>query len=299
MTRSFLISSVGLAITLGSLTACSDAADLGYNRGPVHPGIGGGSSSATGGAPGAAGAGGTAGTGGFAYTGGAVGMGGTMNTGGTVHTGGFGGGPLPNEVAVPISWNADGVIAPNPLEVGGVWFTVNDCPSAEPLGLACTVMDPTYGTESRPGLELTPQRACAHGMVARIEGDHGADQWGMDLGLTLRAPGPVDEAGEPYDALDHRVTGLLFDIEGNAPGPLWIHVMSEGNESSTHFIEADASANLAVRWNDPALQQGPWWPDKQPLDASKLTGLRIQIRTIAESDRRFDFCVSNVRLLTQ
>jgi hypothetical protein len=184
------------------------------------------------------------------------------------------------------------------------------CPTDAATPGCCTSFDPAPmgGPPSPPGLPpgssvtggtpgLSSGTVCMRGAAAQvINGTDGmlayTAQWGFDVALLLNGGAPFDATQVPGGA----IVGFALDIDGTAPTTPVLRV-GVGEAGVPYYFEEypvpthDALVLFSV------IQAGFWETDPAPLDLSRIEALTFEIPTTDKGVTRFDFCISNVRVL--
>lgn len=269
-----------LGVSMLAMVGCDNGGDDGDTTGGVKPT--GGSASTTAGS-------GNSTAGSSVVPSAGTGTGGTAGSGGDVT-------PAAGVPLTPAEGWVDGMS--NTLGVQGAMFSYSDTTSA--MGLvedfvgdhACI-----KGTAAKVDLKCTP--------VAPATDCYGTF-WGAAIGLNMNQP--IDTAtGEgampmPFDA--SAIKGFAFEIEGGMiPAPSAIRFKVEGNggefcNTSTKQLKAGEN-----QFNFDELITACWKPVAGAANASSVkatvTKVAWQVVTNDKSTVPFDFCVKNVRALTE
>lgn len=272
----------------------SSGGSYGFGGASVTGGAPSGGASFSGGAPtGGVFTGGVS-SGGAFPTGGAIAVGGT-STGGAIAVGGTGGSLIcgaPRPDLVP--WDSNGVIWPGTNDFGnqGTWYTADDCMSVR-QGFECTVRNlRSTGPDGEPGWHTLENEVCVSGVAAKValnaDGTPAySEQWGFLAGFTLNA-------GMPWNATEHCVYGVEFQIAGFAPATIRVNLSTTSTQGAAHFFEVPI-ANDRVHIPFDSFKQGSWVTNPTRLDTTQLTSLEFHVFTNTSSSTPFDFCVSYVR----
>jgi hypothetical protein len=233
-------------------------------------------------------------SGGAFPTGGSISVGGT-GTGGTISVGGSGGVSICGVGPDLVPWDSNGVIWPGTNDFGnqGAWYTADDCSSVLP-GFECTTRDITIsGPDGQTGWRTSENEVCVRGLAAKVElkadGTPAyAEQWGFLAGFTLNA-------GMPWNATEHCVDGVEFQIAGVAPAVIRVNLSTTSTQGAAHFSQVPVVAGDHVHIPFDAFKQGSWVTNPTWLDPSQLTSLEFHVFTNTASNTYFEFCISYVR----
>jgi len=225
-------------------------------------------------------------------------------------TGGTGSGGGAGASADAVTWDATGWIQgdSNPFGIQGPWYAYNDCMDAMPIGLPCTVPEPTMiGPDSKPGWTAAADKICTKGVAAQVVDDPNtgmkaySQQWGAGLAFDLASPGGTDPVKGTFDMMAAGIKGFSFDIVTNATPPappsLRVNFKSPVTGNDSHFVEVilPALANQAILLDD-ALQ-GDWVTAPQNIPKTAIESVQFQIFTNTAGTKAFDFCVSNMKVI--
>jgi hypothetical protein len=258
---------------------------------------------------------------------------GQARTGGTSGGGGGGsGGTLATVAGVEITPDATGFVmgsAANKM-IQGSWYGYGDhygttgAPpgDCETKGMhpatACSVItSPTLPAPVAPatnaGFPNVSGKMCATGTAAMVvAGAAGAldydNVWGAGIALDLNNSGGANAAKLPYDAVANGVKGFSFVFENRlTPAPV---TFSMRVEFPTMPAPAAAfwAGNLdqpspvmpglnVVHWAD---VKGPFYNAAAPaFDPTKIMSIQFHIYTGGGGARPFNFCISNLKALTE
>jgi len=323
------LDNVRLLVLPGTGGAGASGGSVGAGGGRVLPGTGGlgAGGRAVGSTGGAGGTGGKGGAIGLGATGGAIG---TATGGTSAGTGGKGGvsgatggaGGVVNTGAA-LTPDTNGIIAPgsNSFNVQGTWFTFadgfmglgagsGDCQNKGGfMASQCSTVSPTPGAT----FPNSGGRMCISGVAARVlTGTTGMPDYtniyGSGLGFQLNgvpdAATPMILDTTPYNAVQSGVKGLSFVIDNIPSNGLRV----EGTTPPTNFMPAwwnGATTNVSpvvagtnvIHWTDVT---GPMYVTNPPaLDTTMVTTIDFHVITNTTAAGSFNFCISNVTVLTQ
>jgi len=187
-----------------------------------------------------------------------------------------------------------------------------DCTMAGFPASACSVLStPT------PGLPFQPDPGgrgmCTSGIAARVLNDStGAPAWsaiwGDIIGFTLNSAGDLSDwitTWGQYDAVAHGVTGVAFDIDAvpigghmrvgfQTPGTEYNYAYWQG--SSMDLSPLQSPGHYEIRWPEVG---GPYFlQNPPPFDPTRLESIMFSVVSNAVAPVPFNFCISNVQLLT-
>jgi hypothetical protein len=175
---------------------------------------------------------------------------------------------------------------------------------------ACSVLTtPTPGTFFRP--DPAGRGMCTSGVSAQVLPDSTgypawSSIWGNVIGFDLADPGGFgDPMLGPYDAPAHGITGFAFDIDAVPPGG---HIRVSFPTAETQLNPAywggattDGSpitipAHYEMRWSEIG---GPvYLPYPPTFDPTRLISITFMVYSNSVAPVPFDFCVNNLRMLT-
>jgi len=265
-----------------------------------------------------AGAGAAPGVGGGAPTGaggttdpGAGATAGTAPTGGTDPgaAGGAGGGTpgVPSE-GIPLVPDDGGWVdgASNTLGIQGAMFSYADETTLATMEGTCEKCESPMTILPGP-----PVAVCIKGTAAKVDlmcdpvppaTDCYGTFWGAAIGLNLNQPiDPTTGMGSdpmPFDAAAAGIKGFTFEISGdNPPTSLRFKVEdSSGEYCTTSATPVKVGANT---FTFDQLVTQCWTTGGTPSTGNGLLKIAWQVVTNSSSAVPFDFCVSNVRAVTQ
>jgi hypothetical protein len=251
------------------------------------------------------GSGGTDNSGGTKSSGGADNSGGANNAGGSDDSGGSGnsggddtggeGGSGPATTGVPLTPN-DGWVDgdDNSLGIQGEVFAYAD--DTTWIGMTEDFTGSSVcikGTAAKVDLSCTP--------VAPATDCYGT-YWGAAIGLNLnQAIDPTSEEPSdplPFDAATKGVTGFAFEITGEAV-PTSLRFAVEGPSAEYCTTSATPVKVGANSFSFGKLVTECWTTGGYSPTGDDLLKLKWWVVTNAASTVPFDFCVSNVRALTE
>jgi len=239
--------------------------------------------------------------------------------GGRAGTGGAAGAP---GMGIALVTNDAGWLEPNPAGAVGSWWATNDyigatstpgtgdCPTAGfPMSACSTLTTPATGTPFVP--DPNAWGMCASGTSAKVvTGSDGTLAWQFIWGniiafnLATPDPSPMPVVGS-YDAPVHGITGFAFDIDAvPAGGHLRVMFATPGTENHPAYwdgVSNDTSPVLnpghyEVRWPDVG---GPFWfAGAPPFDPTKIEWVAFHVVSTDIAPVPFDFCLTNLSLLT-
>jgi len=247
-------------------------------------------------------------------------VGGAGGTAGSGEKGGAGG--APPRPGIPLVTNADGWLEPNPAGALGMWWSANDyfgpdltpgagdCPAAGfPMSACSTLTTPVPGTPFRP--DPGGRGMCASGTSAQVVmGSDGTlawpSIWGNIIGFNVATldPDPMAVLGT-YDAPAHGITGFAFDIDAVPDGGhLRVMFANPGTENHTAYWAGAANdmspvlypGHYELRW--PEVGGPLWYAGPPPFDPTKIEWIAFHIVSTNVAPVPFDFCLSNLALLT-
>jgi hypothetical protein len=255
----------------------------------------------------------------------AVGMAAAANIGcKSDSNGGDGGGGGGGIALVP---SADGFFdGTNEAGILGAWYSygdwwggtptmggMGDCPKGGFTQAQCSTIDTPM-----PGAPFANTGSmCTKGIAAKVGMDAAGMTaysaiWGTGIGFDLNNGG-TDDGGTgqklPWDATAHGVTGFSFHIEGPplggqmrvefptsvAIGTTDINAAYWGG-ATMNLSPFTTSGDYSFRW---AQVGGPsYLATPMPFDNTKILSMQFHVVTNTSSTIPFDYCISNLRALT-
>jgi hypothetical protein len=90
----------------------------------------------------------------------------------------------------------------------------------------------------------------------------------------------------------------MVDVLAVGPPDLRINVVTPSTVGSSHFIGiATPALDQPILFSE--LLQGAWILRPVPFDPTQISNLEFHVYTNASAPTPFDFCVMNLRVLTQ
>jgi hypothetical protein len=235
---------------------------------------------------------------GGSFTGGTGGTGG-VGVGGSIPVAGTGAGAAPSD-PYAIRWDTNGYVSPgtNAFGIEGSFYFATDCMTTG-AELRCTQPDRNLiGPDGQYGWAASSGVACARGTTAQVTNDATGmpaydRQWGAILGLSLWQEGSV-----VFDAKAHGIFGFVVDVFAVGPPNLRINVVTPTTVGSSHFISvAPPVVDQPILFSQ--VLQGSWVQNPVPFDSAQISNLEFHVHTNASAPTPFDFCVENLRVVTQ
>jgi hypothetical protein len=220
-------------------------------------------------------------------------VGGSGNSGGS---GGSGNTGLPEGTPLtPMNGWVDGTS--NDLGIQGALFEYADSFSA--VNLMANVAGPPAclkGTAAKVemGCQIVPPATDCYGTY-----------WGAALGLNLNQPiDPATNMGVdpplPYDAEAHGITGFAFMVTGTTiPLGMRFKVENDSTEFCTPSAKTLKSGPNALYFNGTDLVSECWTTGGMPAPRTGLIKIAWHVVTNASAAIPFDFCIEDIRVLTE
>lgn len=234
------------------------------------------------------------------------------SNGGAGNTGAGGGGSSENDVLLEPT--ADGWIqgSDTTLGVQGAWYPYSDAtgedPSCPKAGhTTCSVIDSP--DPAVPGFPNEGGKMCTKGTGAQVpkKADGTPDWsavWGTGIGIDFNNSGGDTPVKGTYDATAKGVIGIKFDYETANSTKIRVEFpipATEGHADGSAYW--GASATFPSSPVEPGENYVPFSEVKQPkaavpFDPATLLGVQFHVPTNDKAPTPFDFCISNLRLVT-
>lgn len=194
-----------------------------------------------------------------------------------------------------------------------------DCETkgAHPASDCSVITTPTLPAPLAPdpnaGFHNVGGKMCTSGTGAAVKAGTGgaldySNMWGAGIALDLNNSGGANPVKAPYNATMNGVTGFAFDFENHlTPAPLSFSLRVEFPTMTSAAVGAafwggatDSPSPVVegtnvVRWAD---VKGPFYAtNAPPFDPTTILSMQFHIYTGAMA-RPFDYCISNVKALT-
>jgi hypothetical protein len=221
---------------------------------------------------------------------------------------------------IPLIPSADGFFdGTNEAGILGAWYSygdsyddvdgMGDCPTAGFTAAECSAI-----TSPVPGQPFTNTGGsmCTMGTAAKVLMMNYSAIWGTGIGFDLNNGG-TDDGGTgvkgSWDATAHNVTGFSFHIDmppvggqmrvefptSVAMGTTDINAAYWGG-AGNNLSPITASGDYSFKWADVG---GPMYlPSPMPFDNTKILSMQFHVVTNTSSSIPFNYCISNLRALT-
>jgi len=238
----------------------------------------------------------------------------------SVGCGGGGGGGGGSNAGTALTPSPEGFFDGAVLNIKGAWYSYGDWYNPAPGAGDCftkgayTADKCSSITTPVPGEPFTNVggKMCTSGTAAKVIDMNYSAIWGTGIGFDLNNGGTDDGGtGEKlaWDAAANGVTGFSFHIEG-APTGGQMRV-----EFPTNAVPGTTDINSAY-WGGETMNLSPFTKDgdwsfhftdvggpmyltpHMPFDKTKIVSMQFHVVTNTSSTVPFDYCISNLRALT-
>lgn len=185
--------------------------------------------------------------------------------------------------------NATGWVdgAGNTIGIQGPWYSYNDCKDSP---ADCTLnQTPPEGDFANVGGKM-----CTKGSTAPVKAaTEFSTKWGAGIALDLNNAGGVGAVKMPYNATSKGVLGFSFTLTGTAPD-MRVNLPTPATSTASHFVPGSTGMVLFSQ-----AMQGSWVTTRTALDASQVMSIQFQIPSKMTAPVAFDFCIENLKAITQ
>jgi len=177
----------------------------------------------------------------------------------------------------------------NTLGIQGPWYSYNDCKDSP---ADCTLnQTPPEGVFANVGGKM-----CTKGTTALVKAEpEFSTKWGAGIALDLNNAGGVGAVKMPYNASSKGVLGFSFTLTGTAPG-MRVNLPTPATSTASHFVVGVTGSNMVLFSQ---AMQGSWVTTRTTLDASQVMSIQFQIPSTMTAPVAFDFCIENLKAITQ
>ncbi|MDX2055642.1 MAG: hypothetical protein SFV15_24785 [Polyangiaceae bacterium] len=177
----------------------------------------------------------------------------------------------------------------NTLGIQGPWYSYNDC-NDSPSDCTTNHMPPK-GEFANVGGKM-----CTSGTTAQVKAPtEFSTKWGAGIALDLNNSGGAMAMKLPYNAASKGVKGFSFTLTGTAPG-LRVNLPTPSTATDSNFKAGVVGQNTVLFTE---AMQGSWVTTKTPIDASQVLSIQFQIPSTMQGAVAFDFCIENLKAITQ
>jgi hypothetical protein len=206
---------------------------------------------------------------------------------------------LPEEGTVMLSWDTSGrLTGDDECGTNGIFRPADDCADATPLGLPCTEWDEALtGPDGEPGFAVSERKVCVRGTVQQVvNGSDGmpaySEMWGAKVALSLSG----SDGTSPFDATACGIRGFRFDLERSGElSDVRVRLHSGAEPGSLFETAVLPARDFEFVFDRLGKGQDDLSPPPSP---DEIHSLDFELYSNASRPKPFDFCISDLRLLT-
>jgi len=196
----------------------------------------------------------------------------------------------------------------NSLGIQGAWYAYGDATDCVAAGHAATDCSVITKPASTGFAAVAGNKLCTAGTAAKvINGTNGMPDysgiWGTGIGIDLNTTGGANSTKSPYNATAKGVTGIEFTIDNLPLGGLRVEFPTPATTSGSAYWNGKTSNTSPVvtgvntiKWADVS---GPMYLASPPaFDPTMILSVQFHVPTGTSGSSAFDYCISNLKMLT-